>query len=403
MTRLFIDIEAVRERAVARRLRRQDSRNQPDAHVLIAGPGMGSIGDEAMYEAFVRNRPGQLTVVARRPNDLMWKDADSCVTYVYLEHLLYGRPWRRVFDLRRLARLMRDARSLSIVGADIMDGVYSELSSVRRFRTAALAADAGLDARILGFSWNAQPAPQALTAMRTASSRVRLLGRDEASARRLVADGGQSVETVADLAFLTATDIPLKNDALRDWLDKQRAAGRRIIGINANPRLENRFENMRAQYLGLIEDLRSSGFSCVLLPHDSRGGERSEEAYMTGIAQAVGPEHVFDVAEAPLPDQVVAIARECELVVAGRMHLVVLTSVAGRSTVALEYQDKFAGLYQLLGYDGRVAKDSEGRWSLSEATHRGLSTITENERKLSTAWPTILERARRNIPTVGVS
>lgn len=124
---------------------------------------------------------------------------------------------------------------------------------------------------------------------------------------------------------------------------------------------------------------------------------------MTGIAEEVGSNHVFDVAKAPLPDQVVAIARECELVVAGRMHLVVLTSVAGRSTVALEYQDKFAGLYELLGYDGRVAKDGQSRWSLTEATHGGLSTIAENERKLLVAWPTVLERARRNLPTVGAS
>ena len=58
-------------------------------------------------------------------------------------------------DLRAYAALIRRARSVSVVGADMMDGKYSLRGSVRRSLLAQAAAEAGVPTRILGFSWNA--------------------------------------------------------------------------------------------------------------------------------------------------------------------------------------------------------------------------------------------------------
>ncbi|GAA1742455.1 polysaccharide pyruvyl transferase family protein [Microbacterium paludicola] len=397
------DYERIREAGLARRLSRAAAAGPRAGHVLIAGPGNGSIGDEAMYEAFVRAADDAVTVIAREPADLLWRSESADVRYVYLRDLVYGRPSRHSKDLRTFIDLVGRARSLSVIGADIMDGVYDELASARRFRLAALAASAGADARILGFSWNSHPTNRALNAMRAVGDRVLLLARDEASGRRLQENGGHRVQTVADLAFLTTPDAPLADARLDAWLASERGAGRRIVVVNANPRQEKLFPGLRTQYIALIEQLRADGFSCIILPHDSRGGARSEESYLARIAADVGSEHVYLVEKAPLPDQVVAISREGEIVVSGRMHLVVLASVAGRATVALEYQDKFAGLYRLLGYDGRVVRSESGEWDLVAAVRKGLESARRSELRLADSWPTVLERSRRNLPRISAS
>ncbi|GAA4777008.1 polysaccharide pyruvyl transferase family protein [Microbacterium gilvum] len=392
-----IDLEGVLERFTARSAAKQADKGARKGHILIAGPGEGSIGDEAMYEAFVKTCPGPLTVIARRPEDLLWTSDREDVEYVYLPSLLYGQGGRRA-ALKTVLTLAQSAESVSLVGADIMDGVYSEFASVRRFRTVAASATCGADARVLGFSWNNAPAPRARRAMQETSAIAQLSARDERSAERLRADGGQRVVTVSDLAFLTEPNVALEDRVLADWVTQQRAEGRQIVLVNANPRQEKRFPGLRDAYVRLIRTLLDDGISCILVPHDSRGGERSEEAYLAGIASEFATETaLFHVENAPMPAQVVAIAREVDLVVSGRMHLVVLASVARRATVAFDYQDKFEGLYRLLGYDGRIA-GPEGADRLVERVRVALTERESSEDALRASWPEVIRRSTLNLP-----
>ena len=79
---------------------------------------------------------------------------------------------------------------MSIVGADIMDGIYVLRSSLRRSAIAAASARAGIDTSVLGFSWSGKAPATALRALRRAGAAgVRLLLRDPASAAR-VRDAG---------------------------------------------------------------------------------------------------------------------------------------------------------------------------------------------------------------------
>lgn len=391
------DVEFFAERGLPLASKFTSERGPRRGHVLIAGPGQGSVGDEAMYQAFIASCPGSVTVVGRDAADFRWTDASGRVTYVFLADLLYGSVRGRRRDLARLLPLAARSESVSIIGADVMDGVYSEVSSVRRFRTAGLAARVGVPSQVLGFSWNSHPTRRARNAMRAVGDEVTLLARDDFSAQRLRQDGASRVEAAADLAFLTRADEPIEDQRLVQWLQDQRTAGRPLVVVNANPRLEKAFPDQRGQYLRLMRTLVSDGVSCVLLPHDSRGGDASEETYLRTIRDEFGPsEHIHLVERAPMPAQMVAITREAELVVSGRMHLVVLTSVAGRSAVALDYQDKFEGLFRILGYDGRIA--ATGEWDLVDRVRVGLREAPAAERALATSWEEILRRARLNLP-----
>jgi polysaccharide pyruvyl transferase WcaK-like protein len=352
-----------------------------------------------MYQAFLARTPGSITVIARSADDLLWHDDSGRVNYVYLPDLLYGGLAGRRRDLHMFRKIAQAAESVSIVGADVMDGVYSEASSVRRFRTARSAALSGARARVLGFSWNSHPTRRALAAMRGVGEDVELLPRDQRSAERLAADGAHRSKLVADLAFLTINGPELTDDQLASWFELEEAQQRQVLVINANPRLERIFTGQRGQYVELVHALVADGYSCVLLPHDSRGGAASEESYLASLAAEIGlSEHVYLIPRAPMPSQIVAIARRARLVVSGRMHLVVLSSVAGTPAVGLEYQDKFEGLYRLLGYDGRVAAPESGDWDLTARVRAALHTADEYEERLASAKPEIERRARLNLP-----
>lgn len=367
-------------------------------HILVAGPGGGSVGDEAMYRAFLQAAPRPLTVVAREAGDLLEKPEEDSVTVVLLGDLLYGPSAKHLADLWRLLRLARRSATVSLIGADTMDGVYNETSSVRRFRVAQHTSRVGASSSVLGFSWNSRPGALALAAMKASDASVRLLARDGESAARLRADGARTVEEVADLAFLTMPDRRDVDPELDSWIARQAEDDRRVFVVNANPRLETKFPGQFDQYVRLIHELTARGDAVVLLPHDSRGAD-GEEAYIDEIATAVGEgPRLFHVRRILSPDRIVALARQADFVVSGRMHLVILASVGDAPTLGLEYQDKFSGLYRLLGYDGAVRADEDGNWDLVEATKRASDRADESRKAWALAKPRVLELARMNVP-----
>ena len=328
------------------------------AHLLLAAPGRGNVGDQAMFEAFVDNVSGPVTVIVRRQGDLLAippaRTAD--VRVVVLPNILYGPPMHHLRDVVRLLPLMRGSRSLSVVGADIMDGAYNNLASVRRFRIPRLAARLGLDTRILGFSWNDHPTREASAAMVAASAVTTLLPREPKSAERLLGDGAHQVTTVADLAFLVRPSGALAGPLDR-WITDQRAGGRRLVIINANHGLQRYTDQVDALARLILKGVEQDT-SFILLPHDSRGRE-SDEVLAGRIWDAVHRHgHVHLVPNILLPGEVATLASRVDFAITGRMHLAILASTVGTPAIALSYQGKIEGLYAKLGLRCFVEPDA---------------------------------------------
>lgn len=365
-------------------------------HVLVAGPGGGSIGDEAMYLAFVRNTDAPVTVVARRRTDLLQLIDDLDVEYVYLPNLLYGSPFRRLPQLLAFLRLTGVAASVSFIGADTMDGVYSNPSSVRRFRTARQTALAGTPTRILGFSWNSRPTPQAVSEMRRSAPYVDYLMRDRGSRDRIIGDGATRVHDVADLAFLTR---PSEGESpLEQWMHVQRQELRRIILVNANPFLERWYPDQFSAYQELIIWGLESGMSFAFVPHDT-GGVSNDLTYEREMASALPPSpHVFRQETLLSPQELVRATSMADAAVSGRMHFAILCSVAGTPAITLSYQDKVSGLYELLGLEYWLSPGAP----LGEALQARLSSLLSDETvqaALAVNVPRAITQARRNLPT----
>lgn len=368
--------------------------------VVVTAAGGGSVGDEAMYQAFASNALGPTVIWHHRVRDEFAIDPSHYgARSMIMPDLVYGRSvWKHLCAVRSALFQLRGMRSLSIVGADMMDGVYNERAAARRFRLAGLAARLQLDSRILGFSWVDAPTPIARAALRRVRPAVRLCARDRVSSARLSRDGASNVCDVADLAFLTDPTRSPHCRELWQWMRQQEGAGRPVVLINANPRIAVTYPEQESAYIELVSRLISGGYSCLMLSNDSRGGHHSETAYLKELFEAnLGDPRVHLVSHVLLPGDVVEVAESCILTVTGRMHLVILSAVGGTPSVALEYQGKFEGLYELLGFDLRVGA-LENPDTLSEIVFRAIEKAGEYRETLSHRRSRLIDLARLNLP-----
>ncbi|WP_162248515.1 polysaccharide pyruvyl transferase family protein [Microbacterium sp. Root61] len=357
------------------------------------------MGDEAMYQAFTLHAPGPVTVVHHSGADLLVPASDLGAHDVVLTGLVYGRGIRQHLKaLREFLTLVSTARHFAVIGADMMDGIYNERAAARRFRLAAIAAELGVESRILGFSWVDEPAALAKRALRRSPAAVALLARDPVSARRLRRDGGRSVHEVADLAFLTKPADVLTAAGVEEWLDSQAALARPVVLVNANPRIAVKYPGQDRAYTDLVRTLVEAGYACLALAHDARHGDDGEPAYLRSLlSEFADSDRVFVTPGVVLPGEVSLIASRCVLAVSGRMHLVILAAVGGTPTVGLEYQDKFEGLYGYFGYDLRVPA-GDVRTELPRAVFAALDGQEGLREQLVASSPTLRELATKNLP-----
>jgi polysaccharide pyruvyl transferase WcaK-like protein len=386
---------ALEERALRRRIARlRPQADEAPGHVLLMAPGNGNIGDQALLESFVRGVDGPVTLVVRRPGDVADLPADRAeqVRVVALPDILYGLPWKAVGAGVDFARLLRGALSFSVVGADIMDGVYWEAPSIRRFRLARLAAEQGIPSRVLGFSWSAHPTGLARAEMVRASRTVELCVRDTVSAQRLHADGAERLTEVADLAFQIAR-APLPDD-LGTWVRARQEEGRGIVILNSNGLLEARTSTVEA-YRDAIARHRELAF--VALPHTSRGAPSDLELALA-LGRLVDDRRRLHVVHGLLtPGQVAELAAQATLVVSGRMHLTILATTVGTPALTIGYQGKVAGLYDALGTDTWIDVDANTPERLLALLDDALARGAELRAAVAEALPLLRDRSRRNL------
>lgn len=329
--------------AAVRRARRAGTTTSGPLHLVLAAPGEGNIGDQALLEALLERTslPVLLSVpLGQHPS--LPDHLASRVELLDAPHLLYGSGEQHRASVRAFGAALARATHLSVVGADVMDGGYSLPASVRRASFAAAAARAGLDARVIGFSWKASPRPAAVRELRRAGrSGVRLLSRDPLSADRLERDGVRGVTRVADVVF-TARSV---DTSAADRLLGRVAAP--VALVNASG-LIARGPDLADDYAVLVRALRSRGLHVVLLPHVLRTGTDDLSACRR-VAGLLEPGAAQLVEELLTPAQVRGLAQRAAITVTGRMHLSVMSMMAGVPAVTLATQGKVEGLVQLFG------------------------------------------------------
>ncbi len=312
---------------------------------------VGARGDEAMMESVVtalRRAAPDLTVAVAVASD---RAADAAAALGHEPIRVWHAPLPLDAQRRAVAAFAPDA--VVVLGADVMDGYYSVAHPTRALILADVLARAGARVSVLGYSFNARPAPAMRAVFDGLSPRVRLHVRDPLSLERFRSFCSADATLVADAAFLLDAD---RNDprarALADWADSRRAAGERVLAFNVHPMLVksatdadvDRLIAAAATALQRVADERP--VSWLLLPHDYRGvnGDDRCLAPLAARLAALGP-RVRHPAEPLSAAALKAVAGACDGVVTGRMHLAIAALGQGRPVAGLTYQDKFHGLF----------------------------------------------------------
>jgi len=326
-------------------------------HILIAATGNGNIGDQAMLEAYLENVNGDVIVVCESLAYMKLPVADEGrATLVALPRLVRGTAGLRLPEVLTFNRLLREGKSLSVTGADLMDGLYNPAASVARASALRSATSAGVPARVLGFSWSPHPHVGATRAMRRLRGDAALFARDPISAERLSGLGIQGVELVADTVF-AATGVD-RASAAAEWAAAKKAQGKRIAIVNASALIAQRVGQLN-DYVAIVDYLLSEDYAIVLVPHVVRPGD-NDVTPVREIFAKFSSADLYLVETELSPRQVRGLVAFADSVVTGRMHLAVMSLMAGVVPITLGTQGKVDGLYALFSIENFTVEPSPG-------------------------------------------
>jgi colanic acid/amylovoran biosynthesis protein len=316
------------------------------SHILIAPPGNGNVGDQALVESFISATRGNVLVVVRAMTDFQLGGPEwSRVTIVPMPQLIYGGPISHIRSLKRLRGLLSPTSHVSIVGADIMDGAYNVRASVSRALVAATYSKLGIDVRILGFSWNGNPHPRALSACKKASERgASLFLRDPVSFARATEVGLSNTSLVADLVF---TDTRVDTGLRQTILGRIRGQTDRYAIVNVSA-LAVSTEVLFEPLVEVAQELIAVGYTVVVVPHVSRAGS-DDFGPCRRLFDRLKPESAVMLDHLPTPSEVRGLVEDASIVITGRMHLSIMSMGANVPAVTLATQGKVEGLMELYG------------------------------------------------------
>jgi polysaccharide pyruvyl transferase WcaK-like protein len=346
---------------LTRLIRRLRQRTEQRESALILPPwSPGSLGDEAMLIAIVSRLESQdvrdigLISYSKRDN---WSFLGNVSTPLILARQFANRSWRELFRFVRVAGMFN---AFYVIGADVLDGAYSEQHSLIRLTLASLAHATGAETSIIGFSVNSQPTPGVLRAFSRLSPEVHLYTRDPLSNYRLSEHLHRPVGLSADVAFLLEPEhktVIVKS--VEEWVSKEKSAGRVIVGFNASrewltftPELSvtDIVQICRDTLVGVTHEHDKVSF--VLVSHDIRGPISDytlAQQIQTALPEDLQPHcNVFPPCGAR---EIKAICANLDVALSGRMHFAIACLGQGVPVASISYQGKFEGLYQHFGLE----------------------------------------------------
>lgn len=343
---------AIERAGLIRLAAKMPQRTAEAGHVLLPTVGLGNIGDQAMFEAVLRNVSGPVTAVLQNVDShTVPPDLAGRVSTVVLPHLYQGRPDRVRHDRHRLIGLMSQHRSVGVIGADIMDGGYDPREATTRFAFLAAANRLGLDTRVYGFSWNGRPCGVVVDAVRATQPATRLYVRDPHSLSRLdslVEAHGPRWRTllVTDTVFC----LPVADERPEPGLLEAVGSERPVAIVNVSGLVMARADLLE-DHVAVVQELLQLGCDVVLVPHVIRPGDDDSAACGEVFGRFVDEPRVRLVDERLTPRAVAWLAGRATVVFTGRMHLAILALSQGVPAVVLATQGKVSGLLELFALD----------------------------------------------------
>ncbi len=329
----------------------------PSVLVLLPFQKEGNLGDEAMLLS-------TLTFLKAKEN--IGKICILTRNYSFIENL--KNEGISSFNIQNYAKYTSLSNGISLIkaaagyshfyciGADVLDGFYTEKESLFLIKTTALLARMGLKTSIINFSFNLEPTYACAKALKRLPKSVRFVARDVLSKKRLEGLIDRKVLLGADIALLLEPSKDLSYLQQIDlWIKRQKECGRLVIGVNISFNSFQKIQGINKErivtaYLMILNSLFSKldNLSILFIPHDSRTG-------MNDLILAEGvygnlPEKIKNYANVmKFPYGAADVKRICsslDFVFSGRMHLAIACLSQGIPVMVVNYQDKAEGLYK---------------------------------------------------------
>ena len=361
---------------------------------------VGSVGDQALFGGLVdviRQAGASHARVICRPGVVL-PEVEG-ITFQLLP------IWGDIQHAREVRKQIRSSSALIVVGADIMDGFYSRFEALLRLEIVGYAANQNVPSIICSFSFNESPDKAVLRAFRNLPVGVTILCRDVFSRDRLIKVTGDRVGLTADLAFLLKPSLSSEIDRnVSAWLtDGHRNAGP-VIAWNMSPHSLMLLSKIQqtcateacATVIRRLVVERNS--TVILVPHDFRS-HASDPAMLKAIYSCI-PEPTRDrvlLAQGPYAAaDVKQICAHFDLVVTGRMHLMIAALGRDVPVLAVEYQGKFAGMLSHFGLGKKQLMEPSDVCSSEKLYQRvsdALNNLAETRGQIQKLRPTVQSMA----------
>jgi polysaccharide pyruvyl transferase WcaK-like protein len=262
--------------------------------------------------------------------------------------LIYGGFFGNFFALLKLAKYRNQMKSLSLIGADVMDGCYNLRASVNRLFLLQIMNSVNVPTRVTGFSWSANPKQSPQSLIKNISGETKLLVRDSKSADRLRAFGISEITECADLAFSDQSEEP--SNPVSEWIDSDKRA---FVGINISglgSAFNAQTQSQIDEYVKIVKHTKNLGYRVLVIPHVFRAMDGDLEV-SRDLFRFACDDKDYLISEIFTPAQERNFIRKASFLVTGRMHVAIIGLSVGVPSIALETMGKIEGLFEL--FDNR--------------------------------------------------
>lgn len=374
--------------------------------MLIAPAGWGSVGDEAMIRAaghyLHKDGADDVLIVSSAKPPILAPD-EVYPSYCRELHLpQHGSMQAAISEFRRQLAACSEVYCL---GADVLDGRYGVTSSRFLLMLTLDAATVCPRTSILGFSLHPEIRSECVEVFRRMGDRVGLCLRDPVSfevAREL---GLERITQTADVAFLLEPEASEGTSQISQWIQSQRYAGRRVVGLNVSKQILGKDDDSFAAgilaHREAVEQLCSDGeVSLLLIPHDKRPSQNDLKA-LQKIVEGLSPQatrHIKITDELLRAGEIKHLCSELDAVLTHRMHLAIASLSMGTPAMAVSYQGKVAGLYKLFDWPEGMLESDDCRSGLNLAGK--VLWVLERQEEISAAltkhWAKVRTLAESN-------
>jgi len=239
--------------------------------IIPADPGNpgGSLGDIAMIS-------GLICKLSKFEPDLRYITITNTIdTFSVPFHgkMECSPAWLGMRGTLNFMRLTKDCKYLFGIGADVLDGKYSESFTYRFVKYLNFANRKSILTTKTGFSFNKTPSKVAVRALSRISQGISVNVRDEYSRVRFFERTKIESSLCADIAFLMPPENNLDSET-QNWLATQKG---NIIGLNLNLHaLDSVIKLMGISKFSstftekLINLAERTNSSILLIPHDAK-------------------------------------------------------------------------------------------------------------------------------------